>query len=528
MKPASKEHPWLWVITALTVVPPLPGPVLANTGEPGDTVIAFYQHIAKHECEAAARLAEGYSVERCEAIRFLKPPSMIKLVVSSSTQPDQVHVSYRVEYSRNNDAGERHCDEVKTLKLVRRDRWIIDWNRVMTKSCQPSATEPVSPSTAGEPGPSSSGTPDKIEISEVHSTPPLATSVLHPTTNESLPTLSGAIAPIEISEFRGAKPMAGPKAGMPSPANPTDPAALLQTWSPEELQGRAGDERIIPVRPPDISPPLELEPKGKLPKVEGSLANSIRRVRLPEGKNLVALTFDLCEQADDRTGYDRRIVNFLRERRIPATFFAGGKWLRSHEDKALQLMADPNFEIGNHGWTHGNLRVLRGRDLLNQIVWTQAEYSRLRDILDRRAEAFGLAPRMVAIPLQPLTLRFPYGTCDAESLKAANELGLRAIQWDVVSGDAVPRTTPEALTRAVLAGVRPGSIVVFHANGRGHGTAEALPRIVAALETKGFGFATVGGLLREGVPESVAQCYEMRPGDNLYIDAKFGDGTGAR
>jgi peptidoglycan/xylan/chitin deacetylase (PgdA/CDA1 family) len=65
------------------------------------------------------------------------------------------------------------------------------------------------------------------------------------------------------------------------------------------------------------------------------------------GDQPVALTFDLCEQADDVTGYDRRIVNRLRDEGVRATFFAGGKWMRSHEEKAQQLMADPRFEIGN-------------------------------------------------------------------------------------------------------------------------------------------------------------------------------------
>ena len=48
-----------------------------------------------------------------------------------------------------------------------------------------------------------------------------------------------------------------------------------------------------------------------------------------------------------------------------------------------------------------------------------------------------------------------------------------------------------------------------------------------SLSAKGFRFATVSDLLRQGTPETVDQCYEMKPGDNRYIDAKFGDGTGA-
>jgi len=28
-----------------------------------------------------------------------------------------------------------------------------------------------------------------------------------------------------------------------------------------------------------------------------------------------------------------------------------------------------------------------------------------------------------------------------------------------------------------------------------------------------------------GEPVTAKECFEIRPGDNLYIDAKFGDGT---
>ena len=95
----------------------------------------------------------------------------------------------------------------------------------------------------------------------------------------------------------------------------------------------------------------------------------------------ITLTFDLCEQADEVTGYDGELVDTLRAQGVKATFYAGGKWMRSHPERTLQLMADPLFELGNHAWTHGNLRVLQGAEMANQIRWTQAEYERLRDQL---------------------------------------------------------------------------------------------------------------------------------------------------
>lgn len=83
----------------------------------------------------------------------------------------------------------------------------------------------------------------------------------------------------------------------------------------------------------------------------------------------------------------------------------------------------------------------------------------------------------------------------------------------------------DALVDGVAGQTRPGSIVVFHANGRGEGTAAALPRIVSLLRENGFSFATVSALLQEGAPEAAAECYDARPGGNRRYDLSFGEGT---
>ena len=49
---------------------------------------------------------------------------------------------------------------------------------------------------------------------------------------------------------------------------------------------------------------------------------AIRRVELPPGsKDLIALTFDLCEQPNEVAGYDSAIIDILRKFDVKATFF---------------------------------------------------------------------------------------------------------------------------------------------------------------------------------------------------------------
>ena len=78
-----------------------------------------------------------------------------------------------------------------------------------------------------------------------------------------------------------------------------------------------------------------------------------------------------------------------------------------------------------------------------------------------------------------------------------------------------------ALTQEALRHVRPGSIVLMHANGRGYNTAAAVPTIVQKLKAQGYELVTVSELLAAGEPEIVQTCYDARPGDTDKYDRLF-------
>jgi peptidoglycan-N-acetylglucosamine deacetylase len=244
----------------------------------------------------------------------------------------------------------------------------------------------------------------------------------------------------------------------------------------------------------------------------------VRRVDLPPGsKKLVALTFDLCEQPDEVAGYQGGIVDYLRQEGVRATFFAGGKWMLTHHDRSEQLLSDPQFEVANHSWEHRNLRLLKGQKLYDEIRDASLAYEQVREGLE--AEQCTWPGRGAPVRGKELQLfRFPFGACDPESLKAVANSGMMAVQWDVSSGDPSPGLSPELMERDVVGAVKPGSIVLFHANGRGWHTQSALPKIVARLRADGYEFATVSELLKAGKPEFAPVCYDVRRGDTNHYD----------
>ena len=324
--------------------------------------------------------------------------------------------------------------------------------------------------------------------------------------------------------------LAAPVLGQgPRPA-PAPAQSALALWTPAQLAepkspASVKTERAIRhLAAADETPPARTSPLHAPQPLAEDRRGIIRRVDLPEGDRRVALTFDLCERAVHVTGYDARLVDALRAANAKATFFAGGKWLRSHPERALQLMADSRFELGNHGWTHANMAVAPQAERQRQADWTSAQFELLREELDRRLAARGLPAHGPA----PLALfRLPYGRGGQDAAQFLNARGMAVIQWDVVgeggSGTAQERAQEIART------VRPGSIVLLHGNCVPRDTAELVRRLLPLLAAKGYATATVGELLAAGRPQTVAEGYFTQPGDNAQYDDWFaGYGTGQR
>ena len=293
-----------------------------------------------------------------------------------------------------------------------------------------------------------------------------------------------------------------------------------------------GDLRIPPIAaadrrraiPNDNRPPLQKEPTGKLPPLASDAENVVRRVHIANGEKVCALTFDLCELATLTTGFDADIIGWLQDQSVPATLFMGGKWMRTHAKRVKQIMRDPLFEIGNHAWSHGNFGIMSPERMREEIQFTQAEYEDLRAQAIREGERDGTAGIDPA-PL-PGFFRFPYGRCNDESLKLVAQLGLRAIQWDVVAETGGNNANLEQ-GRQVASMVKPGSIILFHANLVPKGSFQLLRYVVGTLKMQGYRFVCVGELLKMGKPEVTRDGYFVRPGDNKALDTRFGpEGTG--
>ena len=193
-------------------------------------------------------------------------------------------------------------------------------------------------------------------------------------------------------------------------------------------------------------------------------------------KPYVALTFDLCQKPELPAWFDQGIYDVLTKYNVPATFFMGGDWMRTHVDETLLLASNPKFELGNHSWSHPDLPGLSEEIISKEIVTTQ---NMLYQLTGRQAKLF----------------RLPAGLYDDLTLSVIAWNGLYTIQWDVETGDPDPTIDAERMNWAVRERVQNGSIIIMHANGRGWHTAEALPQMIEYLQSQGYILVTVSQLL---------------------------------
>ncbi|WP_369249858.1 polysaccharide deacetylase family protein [Streptomyces sp. R41] len=244
------------------------------------------------------------------------------------------------------------------------------------------------------------------------------------------------------------------------------------------LPGHPASASAAPSRPPTLAP----GPAGLTPVF-------MNGPRTPD--KTVALTFDADMTADqgpraaNGEHFDNpRLIATLRGFKVPATVFMTGRWADEYPEEAKDIGQDPLFEIANHSYSHYAFTD-------NCYGLPTVPEDRMRADVERAYTAFKKAGVRNAMPY----FRFPGGCYDQQALRTLSAVGVTAVQWDVVSGDAFA-TDADAVARQVLEGVKPGSVVVMHCTrSAAPATEEALRTIVPELRKKGYRFVKVSQLI---------------------------------
>ena len=109
---------------------------------------------------------------------------------------------------------------------------------------------------------------------------------------------------------------------------------------------------------------------------------------------------------------------------------------------------------------------------------TQLPAGRVGEEIDQTEAALGRYGR------RSVAFRPPFGDWNRRVIEIVHGKNLPTVTWDVVSGDPQHQDHHGAMIRAVVGHARAGSIIVFHINGRGWKTHEALPAILSGLRER--------------------------------------------
>ncbi|RIJ69607.1 hypothetical protein CW357_07510 [Rummeliibacillus sp. TYF005] len=179
---------------------------------------------------------------------------------------------------------------------------------------------------------------------------------------------------------------------------------------------------------------------------------------------VVALTFD---DGPSNT-VTPKVLKILKKHHAKATFFMVGSQVNANPKIAKQVWKE-GHEIGNHSYTHANLKQLTNAQIKKQLSMTNKAIHK-------------------ATGHNPTLFRPPYGSVDN---RVRSQTKLPTVLWSVDTRDWEHRNSKKLLSY-VKKYTYPGAIVLMHDIHMP--TANGLDNVLNYLEKQGYTFVTVSEL----------------------------------
>lgn len=192
----------------------------------------------------------------------------------------------------------------------------------------------------------------------------------------------------------------------------------------------------------------------------------IYSVETPDKK--VAITFDCAWGADDI----QNIIDTLEYNNINATFFVVGTWVDKYPQEVKNISEAGNT-IGNHSNSHAHVNKLSYEANIEDMKKCNEKIEKLTDE-------------------KVMLYRGPYGEYNNTVIEAAENLGMRVIQWDVDTLDYLGKTEKEMCAR-IKEKIRNGSIILMHNDTEN--TAKSLQKIIDTIQDLGYEIVPVTELI---------------------------------
>jgi peptidoglycan-N-acetylmuramic acid deacetylase len=188
-------------------------------------------------------------------------------------------------------------------------------------------------------------------------------------------------------------------------------------------------------------------------------------------KKELFLTFDNGYE----NGYTAKILDVLKEKRVPACFFVTGHYAKE-QPELLRRMAQEGHLIGNHSWSHPDMSALPPERIKTELDKLQAEVA------------------AVTGQMQMPYMRAPRGIFSDRMLAVSKELGYTNVFWSIAYKDWEPKEQKgwKYAYDKVVAQLHPGAVILLHSVSRDN--AEAMAAIIDEARRQGYEFKRLDAL----------------------------------
>ncbi len=193
---------------------------------------------------------------------------------------------------------------------------------------------------------------------------------------------------------------------------------------------------------------------------------------------VIYLTFDMGYE----NGYTEKILDILKEKKVPAAFFITGHYISTHPE-LIKRMHDEGHLVCNHTMNHKDLSAITSPEAFAKEV----------DGLNEKYKAI-IGEDM------PKYLRPPAGVYSEQSIQMANELGYTVVFWSFAYRDWLNDKQPDPAKsiEKIISQSHPGAVVLLHANSSTN--AEILGTVIDQWKKAGYTLKSLDDFPKEAKP----------------------------
>lgn len=207
----------------------------------------------------------------------------------------------------------------------------------------------------------------------------------------------------------------------------------------------------------------------------------------PTDEKVVYLTFDNGYEK----GYTGKVLDILKKKEVPATFFITGHYINSAPDLVKRMVREGHI-VGNHSWSHPDFASMNETRIKDEL---QKVEKAVADLTEQESMMY---------------LRPPRGTFSEKSLAVTENLGYVTMFWSLAFVDwhTDAQKGWEYAYRSVMNQIHPGAVILLHTVSQDN--AEALEKMIDEMRKQGYTFKSLDDLvMKRLLPNPISEHFGL-------------------